>query len=253
MSGLRLRDLAWQLEKSDTDLWLAPALLDIAGPRTTITPVAGLPLLHMEHPAFSGLRRMIKSAFDRLMAAIALLLFSPLLLAVAMAIRLGDGGPALFPQERVGKGGQPFVLFKFRTMLVDAERQKSQLDELNETDGVLFKIRRDPRVTRVGAMLRRWSLDELPQLINVLIGNMSLVGPRPALPEEVAVYGDHVRRRLVVKPGMTGLWQVNGRSDLSWDESVRLDLRYVENWSFMLDLQILWKTGAAVGRGKGAY
>jgi lipopolysaccharide/colanic/teichoic acid biosynthesis glycosyltransferase len=153
----------------------------------------------------------------------------------------------------VGKGGQPFVLFKFRTMLVDAERQKSQLDELNETDGVLFKIRRDPRVTRVGAMLRRWSLDELPQLINVLIGNMSLVGPRPALPEEVAVYGDHVRRRLVVKPGMTGLWQVNGRSDLSWDESVRLDLRYVENWSFMLDLQILWKTGAAVGRGKGAY
>jgi exopolysaccharide biosynthesis polyprenyl glycosylphosphotransferase len=253
MSGLRLRDLAWQLEKSDTDLWLAPALLDIAGPRTTIRPVAGLPLLHMEHPEFSGLRRMIKSAFDRLMAAIALLLLSPLFLVVVMAIRLGDGGPALFRQERVGKGGQPFVLFKFRTMLVDAERQKSQLDELNETDGVLFKIRRDPRVTRVGAMLRRWSLDELPQLINVLIGNMSLVGPRPALPEEVAVYGDHVRRRLVVKPGMTGLWQVNGRSDLSWDESVRLDLRYVENWSFMLDLQILWKTGAAVGRGKGAY
>jgi exopolysaccharide biosynthesis polyprenyl glycosylphosphotransferase len=253
MSGLRLRDLAWQLEKSDTDLWLAPALLDIAGPRTTIRPVAGLPLLHMEHPEFSGLRRMIKSAFDRLMAAIALLLLSPLFLVVVMAIRLGDGGPALFRQERVGKGGQPFVLFKFRTMLVDAERQKSQLDELNETDGVLFKIRRDPRVTRVGAMLRRWSLDELPQLINVLIGDMSLVGPRPALPEEVAVYGDHVRRRLVVKPGITGLWQVNGRSDLSWDETVRLDLRYVENWSFMLDLQILWKTGAAVGRGKGAY
>jgi exopolysaccharide biosynthesis polyprenyl glycosylphosphotransferase len=253
MSGLRLRDLAWQLEKSDTDLWLAPALLDIAGPRTTIRPVAGLPLLHMEHPEFSGLRRMIKSAFDRLMAAIALLLLSPLFLVVVMAIRLGDGGPALFRQERVGKGGQPFVLFKFRTMLVDAERQKSQLDELNETDGVLFKIRRDPRVTRVGAMLRRWSLDELPQLINVLIGNMSLVGPRPALPAEAAVYGAHVRRRLVVKPGMTGLWQVNGRSDLSWDESVRLDLRYVENWSFMLDLQILWKTGAAVGRGKGAY
>jgi len=253
MSGVRLRDLAWQLEKTGTDLCVAPALLDVAGPRTTIRPVAGLPLLHLDHPEFTGLPRVIKAAFDRLIAAIALLIFSPLLLAVIIAIRLGDGGPVLFRQERVGKDGQPFVLFKFRTMLVDAERQKSQLDELNETDGVLFKIRRDPRVTRVGAMLRRWSLDELPQLINVLIGNMSLVGPRPALPEEVAVYGDHVRRRLVVKPGMTGLWQVNGRSDLSWDESVRLDLRYVENWSFMLDLQILWKTGAAVGRGKGAY
>jgi exopolysaccharide biosynthesis polyprenyl glycosylphosphotransferase len=253
MSGVRLRDLAWQLEKTGTDLCVAPALLDVAGPRTTIRPVAGLPLLHLDHPEFTGLPRVIKAAFDRLIAAIALLIFSPLLLAVIIAIRLGDGGPVLFRQERVGKDGQPFVLFKFRTMLVDAERQKSQLDELNETDGVLFKIRRDPRVTRVGAMLRRWSLDELPQLINVLIGNMSLVGPRPALPAEAAVYGAHVRRRLVVKPGMTGLWQVNGRSDLSWDESVRLDLRYVENWSFMLDLQILWKTGAAVGRGKGAY
>ena len=219
----------------------------------TIRPVAGLPLLHMDHPEFTGPPQVIKSVFDRLMAAVALILASPLLLAIVIAIRLGDGGPALFRQERVGKDGRPFVLFKFRTMVVDADQQKNLLIKLNETDGVLFKIRRDPRVTPIGAKLRRWSLDELPQLINVLIGNMSLVGPRPALPEEAALYGHHVRRRLMVKPGITGLWQVKGRSDLTWDEAVRLDLRYVENWSFMLDLQILWKTSSAVARGKGAY
>ena len=252
MSGVRLRDLAWQLEKSGTDLCVAPALLDVAGPRTTIRPAAGLPLLYLDHPEFTGLPRVIKSGFDRLAALIALMLASPALLMIMLAIRISDGGPALFRQERVGKDGQPFVLFKFRTMVMDAEQRKSQLNKLNESDGVLFKIRRDPRVTPVGAKLRRWSLDELPQLFNVLIGNMSLVGPRPALPEEAAAYGDHVRRRLVVKPGITGLWQVNGRSNLSWEEAVRLDLRYVENWSFMLDLQILWKTGSAVAQGKGA-
>jgi exopolysaccharide biosynthesis polyprenyl glycosylphosphotransferase len=253
MSGVRLRDLAWQLEKTGTDLCVAPALLDVAGPRTTIRPVAGLPLLHMDHPEFTGLRRVIKSGFDRFIAAIALLLASPLLLAIVTTIRLSDGGPALFRQQRVGKDGQSFTLFKFRTMVMDAEHRKDLVSQLNETDGLLFKIRRDPRVTPVGQRLRRWSLDELPQLINVLIGNMSLVGPRPALPEEAALYGDHVRRRLAVKPGITGLWQVKGRSDLSWDESIRLDLRYVENWSFVLDLQILWKTGSAVARGTGAY
>jgi lipopolysaccharide/colanic/teichoic acid biosynthesis glycosyltransferase len=153
----------------------------------------------------------------------------------------------------VGKGGRSFVLFKFRTMVPDAEAQKVNLATLNETDAVLFKIRNDPRVTPVGTWLRRWSVDELPQLINVLRGDMSLVGPRPALPEEAALYRDHVRRRLVVRPGLTGLWQVNGRAGLSWEESVRLDLRYVENWSFLLDVQILWKTWAAVRRGSGAY
>ena len=253
MSGVRLRDLAWQLEKSGTDLCVAPALLDVAGPRTSIRPAAGLPLLYLDHPEFTGLPRVIKSGFDRLAAFLILMLASPALFIIMVAIRIGDGGPALFRQERVGKDGQPFVLFKFRTMVVDAEQRKPQLSERNETDGVLFKIRRDPRVTPVGVMLRRWSLDELPQFFNVLIGNMSLVGPRPALPEEAAAYVDHVRRRLVVKPGITGLWQVSGRSDLSWEEAVRLDLRYVENWSFMLDLQILWKTGSAVARGKGAY
>ena len=253
MSGARLRDLAWALEKTGTDLCVAPALLDVAGPRTTIRPTAGLPLLHMDHPEFSGAKRLIKSGFDRTVAALALLFLLPVLAAVALAIRLSDGGPAFFRQTRVGKDGQPFTLYKFRTMVIDAEQRLAELAALNDTDGFLFKIRKDPRITAVGGWLRRYSLDELPQFINVLIGDMSLVGPRPALPDETRMYGDHVRRRLAVKPGITGLWQVNGRSDLPWDEAVRLDVRYVENWSFVLDLQILWKTWSAVIHGSGAY
>jgi exopolysaccharide biosynthesis polyprenyl glycosylphosphotransferase len=253
MSGVRLRELAWELEKTGTELCVAPALLDVAGPRTTIRPTAGLPLLHLDHPEFTGGRRVVKAAFDKALALTALLLSAPLLVVVAMIIRLADGGPALFRQSRVGRDGQTFTVYKFRTMVLDAEVRKAQLADHNEQGGVLFKIRNDPRITSVGGWLRRWSVDELPQLINVLLGDMSLVGPRPALPEEAARYGNLVRRRLKVKPGITGLWQVSGRSDLSWDESVRLDLRYVENWSFVLDLQILWKTCSAVVGGSGAY
>ena len=196
---------------------------------------------------------MLKGLFDRCVAAAALILLAPLMAALAAAIWLYDRGPALFTQVRVGKDGHAFRIYKFRTMVVDAEQRKAQLLASNDSDGVLFKIRQDPRVTAVGAHLRRWSFDELPQLFNVFLGDMSLVGPRPALPDEAAKYADHVRRRLVVKPGLTGLWQVNGRSDLSWEESVRLDLRYVENWSFALDLQILWKTISVLLRGSGAY
>ena len=253
MSGQRLRQLAWELEKTGTDLCVAPALLDVAGPRTTIRPVAGLPLLHMDHPEFTGARRVIKAAFDRTFALAGLVLAAPLFGVLALIIAMDDGRPFLFKQVRVGKDGRTFTVYKFRTMVADAEQLKAGLASWNEQPGLLFKIREDPRVTRSGSWLRRWSLDELPQLLNVIAGDMSLVGPRPALPEEAAMYGDHVRRRLAVKPGLTGLWQVNGRSDLSWDESVRLDLRYVENWSFVLDLQILWKTFAAVVRGSGAY
>ncbi|HEX9034966.1 MAG TPA: sugar transferase [Streptosporangiaceae bacterium] len=253
MAGSALRQLAWDLEKTGTDLCVAPALLDVAGPRTTIRPVAGLPLLHMDHPEFSGAKLLTKSIFDRLISLAALVAGAPLLATIALVIRLDDGGPVLFRQTRVGKGGRPFEVCKFRTMVPDAEARKAELADQNQMHGPLFKIRDDPRITRAGSWLRRWSLDELPQLLNVLAGEMSLVGPRPALPAEAARYGDHVRRRLAVKPGMTGLWQVNGRSDLSWDEAVRLDLRYVENWSLMLDLQILWKTWAAVARGAGAY
>ena len=253
MNGVELRKLAWELEKTDTDLCLAPALLDVAGPRTSIRSVAGLPLLYMDHPDLTGARQAIKSLFDRAAAASALLLLGPLFVAIAIAIKLGDGGPVLFRQVRVGRNGRPFSVCKFRTMVADAEKQKALLEARNEGNGVLFKIKDDPRVTKAGTWLRRFSLDELPQLFNVLVGQMSLVGPRPALPEEASRYGDYVRRRLAVRPGMTGLWQVSGRSDLPWEEAVRLDLRYVENWSFTLDLQILWKTWAAVTEGRGAY
>jgi exopolysaccharide biosynthesis polyprenyl glycosylphosphotransferase len=253
MDGIKLRTLAWELEKTGTDLCVAPALIDVAGPRTTVRPTAGLTLLHVDHPQLSGPRQMIKDLFDRSAAAIGLLAISPLMLAIAAMVRLSDKGPALFTQTRVGKDGKQFKIYKFRTMVVDAEARLAELRAKNESDGVLFKIRNDPRITLIGAWLRKWSLDELPQLFNVLLGEMSLVGPRPALPDEAARYADHVRRRLVVRPGLTGLWQVNGRSDLTWEESVRLDIRYVENWSFALDLQILWKTFAVMVNRSGAY
>jgi exopolysaccharide biosynthesis polyprenyl glycosylphosphotransferase len=253
MDGVTLRSLAWELEKTGTDLCVSPALLDVAGPRTTIRSTAGLTLLHVDHPRLSGFRLLLKGLFDRCAAAAALILISPLMIALAATIRLSDGGPALFTQTRVGKDGRAFRIYKFRTMIIDAEQRREALLDSNESDGVLFKLRKDPRVTAIGAHLRRLSLDELPQLMNVFLGDMSLVGPRPALRSETDKYADHVRRRLVVKPGLTGLWQVNGRSDLSWDETVRLDLRYVENWSFILDLQILWKTIAVLARRSGAY
>jgi exopolysaccharide biosynthesis polyprenyl glycosylphosphotransferase len=253
MDGVRLRSLAWELEKTGTDLCVSPALLDVAGPRTTIRPTAGLTLLHVDHPQLSGFRVVIKDLFDRCVAAAALILLFPLMVLLGVTIWLHDRGPVLFTQTRVGKEGRVFRIYKFRTMVVDAEKLRAELLSSNDHEGILFKIRKDPRVTAVGAHLRRWSVDELPQLLNVLLGDMSLVGPRPALPGEAAEYADHVRRRLVVKPGLTGLWQVSGRSDLSWEESVRLDLRYVENWSFALDLQIMWKTISAMVRRSGAY
>jgi exopolysaccharide biosynthesis polyprenyl glycosylphosphotransferase len=254
MDGIRLRSLAWELEKTGTDLCVSPALLDVAGPRTTVRPTAGLTLLHVDHPQLAGFRLVLKGLFDRCAAAAALVMLAPVMAALAAMIWLHDRGPALFSQIRVGKDGHSFRMYKFRTMVVDAEERRAELLTSNDSEGnVLFKLRRDPRVTAVGAHLRRLSLDELPQLFNVFLGQMSLVGPRPALPDEAEKYAEHVRRRLVVKPGLTGLWQVNGRSDLSWEESVRLDLRYVENWSFALDLQILWKTILVMLLGSGAY
>jgi exopolysaccharide biosynthesis polyprenyl glycosylphosphotransferase len=255
MDGARLQELAWALEKTGTDLYVAPALLDVAERRTTIRPVAGLPLLHLGHATLTGHKLLLKSAFDRVLAALALIVLAPALAVLAWAIRR-DGGPALFRHTRIGKNGLPFTLYKFRSMVVNADERKAELEALNEVNGVLFKIRRDPRLTPLGAWMRRWSLDEIPQLLNVVRGEMSLVGPRPwaALPyEKAATSGDHVPRRLAVKPGLTGLWQVSGRADLPWEESVRLDVRYVENWSLVLDLQILWKTVRAVLRGIGAY
>jgi exopolysaccharide biosynthesis polyprenyl glycosylphosphotransferase len=255
MDSARLRELAWTLEKTGTDLCVAPALLDVAGPRTSIRPVAGLPLIHLDHAKLTGPKRLVKGIFDRAAALTALLLLAPFLLAVACAIRICDGGPALFRQVRIGKDGQSFNLYKFRSMVVDAETRKAELEVLNEVNGVLFKICKDPRLTPIGGWLRRWSIDETPQLLNVLRGEMSLVGPRPwaALPYEKAARSrDYVPRRLAVKPGITGLWQVSGRASLPWEESVRLDLRYVEHWSLALDLQILCKTCRAVFSRTGA-
>lgn len=249
-----LRRLCWELEGTGVSVVVAPSLTDVAGPRIHIRPVAGLPLLHVEQPEFTGARRIAKGLFDRGAALAALVLLTPVLLVVAVLVRLDSSGPALFHQERVGKGGTNFLMTKFRSMHVDAEQRRAALVVADEAaDGLLFKIRKDPRVTSTGAWLRKYSLDELPQLLNVLRGQMSLVGPRPPLPSEVERYGDDVRRRLLVKPGLTGLWQVSGRSDLSWEESVRLDLHYVENWSLALDVSIILRTVKAVLQGSGAY
>ena len=253
LSTRELRELAWDLEGTGVDLIVAPSLTDVTGPRIHVRPVAGLPLLHLEEPSFGGARRLVKSVIDYLGALlIALLLLLPGLL-IAVAIRRGSKGPVFYRQERVGKDGSTFRIWKFRTMRVGADAEIAALASLNEHDGPLFKIRDDPRVTPVGGFLRKYSLDELPQILNVLTGSMSLVGPRPPLASEVEAYADHVHRRLLVKPGMTGLWQVSGRSDLDWEETVRLDLYYVENWSVAMDAMILWKTLFAVLKGHGAY
>jgi exopolysaccharide biosynthesis polyprenyl glycosylphosphotransferase len=249
----RLRRLAWDLEGTGIDLIVAPALTDIAGPRVSIRPVAGLPLLHVEQPDITGARYLLKEIAERAVALVIILLALPLMVVVAAAIKLTSPGPVLFSQTRVSRHGREFSIYKFRSMRVDAEALLQSLQQCNETDGLMFKMKQDPRVTSVGRWLRRWSLDELPQLLNVVRGDMALIGPRPPLPCEVAAYTDGVHRRLLVKPGMTGLWQVSGRSDLSWDESVRLDLYYVENWSLALDVQILARTVRAIVRGTGAY
>jgi exopolysaccharide biosynthesis polyprenyl glycosylphosphotransferase len=249
-----LRRLLWALEGSDVDVLISSALTDVTGPRISIRPVAGLPLLHIEEPELTGARRVLKMVVDLSVAAVAVAMLMPVFLAIGLAIRLTSPGPALFTQTRVGRDGQPFKIYKFRSMYTDAEARLAELEKHNErAEGLLFKMREDPRITRVGTFLRKWSLDELPQLFNVLNGSMSLVGPRPPLPSEVARYSGDVHRRLMVKPGLTGLWQISGRSDLEWDESVRLDLRYVENWSLAMDFVILWRTAFAVLRREGAY
>lgn len=249
----QLQSLAWQLEGTGIDLIVAPAVTDVAGPRVATRPVAGLPLLHVEEPTLEGPARVLKATFERTAAALALLLLSPVLVIIAVAVKATTPGPVLFRQERVGLNGRTFRLAKFRTMGERAEEELIHLADRNEHDGPLFKLREDPRRTRLGRWLRRWSLDELPQLWQVLLGHMALVGPRPPLPSEVERYEDHVHRRLLVKPGLTGLWQVSGRADLPWEEAVRLDLYYVDNWSISMDIAIIWKTLAAIVRGDGAY
>jgi len=248
-----VRDLSWQLEGAATDLVLAAGLTDVAGPRIHFRPVEGLPLIHVEIPQFDGAKHALKRALDVVFSGMALLVLSPLFLVLAALVRLDSAGGAIFSQKRVGRNGETFTMFKFRSMVTTSEAELAQLADANQGAGVLFKMKSDPRVTRVGRVIRKYSLDELPQLWNVFIGNMSLVGPRPPLPREVAAYENHVHRRLFIKPGLTGMWQINGRSDLSWDESVRLDLYYVENWSLTGDIIILWRTVKVLVHPVGAY
>lgn len=253
LSPGQVRQLSWQLEPGRQHLVVAPSLTDIAGPRLHIRPVNGLPLVHVETPRYEGGKLRLKRVFDAAASATLLLLLSPALIVVALLVRASSEGPVFFRQPRIGLRGERFEMLKFRSMYVDAEERLAELTATDEGNGVMFKMRDDPRVTPIGRLLRRYSLDELPQLINVLFGSMSLVGPRPPLEREVVQYSSHVHRRFLVKPGITGLWQVSGRSDLDWEATVRLDLFYVENWTFTGDLHILARTARAIFAGEGAY
>lgn len=254
LDGRGIRNLSWELEKLNIDLLVSPGVIDIAGPRLHMRPVSGLPLIHVEKPQYHGAKRFQKRLFDTLFSGVVLLCGLPGLVAIAIAIKLTSKGPIFYRQERIGLDGEPFEMIKFRTMVDGADRLLCQLAEMNECDGgVLFKMRNDPRITSVGRLLRKYSLDELPQFINVFKRDMSVVGPRPPLANEVRSYDDYAKRRLLVRPGITGLWQVSGRSDLNWEDSVRLDLFYVENWSMASDLLIAIKTVKAVLSHSGAY
>jgi exopolysaccharide biosynthesis polyprenyl glycosylphosphotransferase len=249
-----IRELIWQLETTDIDLVVSPGVMDVANARLTLQPYAGFPLLHVAKPQYEETNRFQKRAFDFCFALVALMVTAPIMLVCAVAIKLTSKGPVFYRAERIGIEGKPFTMFKFRTMVDGADTQIAHLLSLNEgAGGVLFKIRQDPRVTAVGRILRKLSLDELPQFLNVLAQDMSVVGPRPPLRREVENYDVEAKRRLLVKPGVTGLWQVSGRSDLSWEDSVRLDLSYVDNWSMAGDLMIVAKTVKVVLAGDGAY
>jgi exopolysaccharide biosynthesis polyprenyl glycosylphosphotransferase len=248
-----IRRLSWQLEGTATDLVIASVLTDVSAGRMSLRTAPGLALMNIRIPTYAGAPHQVKRTMDVLASLCALVpiaLVTPLL---AILIRLDSPGPAFFRQRRVGRDGHEFDIVKFRTMRVGAESELAALADANEAAGALFKVRRDPRVTRVGSILRKYSIDELPQFWNVLRGDMSVVGPRPPLPSEVRTYDDPVFRRLYLRPGITGPWQIGGRSDLSWQESVRLDLHYVENWSVVSDIGIMLRTASVVLRAKGAY
>ncbi|WP_354236205.1 sugar transferase [Arthrobacter sp. UYEF3] len=248
-----IRELGWKLEATGTELVLASSLTNVAGPRIHWRPVDGLPLVHVELPQYAGGKHVLKRAVDIVASSLALLVLSPVMLVLAIIVKRDSRGPIIFRQLRAGRNGMPFYMLKFRSMVQTAEIELASLQERNEGAGPLFKIRDDPRVTGCGRWMRKYSLDELPQFWNVLTGEMSLVGPRPPLPTEVERYEKFTNRRLLIKPGITGLWQINGRSTLPWEESIRLDLYYVENWSLTGDLIILWRTFRALRSPAGAF
>ena len=245
-----LRELGWSLRGTGTDLAVAPSVVDVAGPRIHVRPVAGLALLHLEEPSFSRGGLLIKRAVDVLGSTIGLVVLAPFLLVIGIMVRSTSPGPALFRQERIGYDGSTFLIYKFRTMVRGADAELHWLlAAQGKGERPLFKVDNDPRITRLGKLLRAYSLDEFPQLLNVLRGDMSLVGPRPQVDAEVALYSSTHRRRLLAKPGMTGLWQVSGRNEIAWEDAAELDLYYVENWSIGLDLVLLLRTFAVVLRG----
>jgi exopolysaccharide biosynthesis polyprenyl glycosylphosphotransferase len=247
INPMDMRRVGWELEARSVELIVAPALTDVAGPRIHSRPVAGMPLIHVSYPAFEGVKRLSKRVFDLVGSTLLILATSPILIAVAIAVKRSSPGNIIYRQQRIGRGGVSFGMLKFRSMTQDADDQlESLLDAQGKSDTPLFKVTNDPRITPIGHTLRRYSLDELPQLFNVFLGEMSLVGPRPQRAAEVALYDDAAHRRLIMKPGMSGLWQVSGRSNLSWEDSIRLDLYYVENWSLTTDITILWRTVRAV-------
>jgi exopolysaccharide biosynthesis polyprenyl glycosylphosphotransferase len=251
----KVKQISWNLQPGREHLVLAPSIVDIAGPRLMTRPVAGLPLIHVETPRFTLGQRIVKRGVDLVLTGVGIALLSPVLLLIAVLVRLDSPGPILFRQTRVGLRGETFTMLKFRSMVIDAEERLQALRDQARDAGndVMFKMKDDPRITRMGGFLRRFSLDELPQLFNVFGGSMSLIGPRPPLVHEVELYDPHVHRRFLAKPGITGLWQVSGRSNLSWDDTVRLDLYYVENWSLTGDVVILAKTVRAVLASDGAF
>lgn len=253
MGGQRMKQLAWQLEGTPTELLLTPRMVDVAGPRIHVRDAEGVSLLHVDLPRFAGWKHAAKRAFDILFSVIALILLSPVFLVIAILIKHEDGGPVIFRQERIGQDGHPFTIHKFRSMCLDAEAKIDDLINQSGGQATFFKLKDDPRVTRVGRVLRKYSLDELPQFWSVLKGPMSVVGPRPQVAREVAEYSRFHHRRLLTKPGITGLWQVSGRSDLSVEEGMRLDLRYVENWSLIGDIVIVLKTIVMMLHPHGAY
>lgn len=252
-TSMALRRIGWAIEGRSIELVVVPGLIDVAGPRIHMRHVSGLPLVHVEEPQVSRAGGWAKRAFDVVIASMMIMILAPLMLLIAIATKIQDGGPIFYRQERSGRGGERFQMTKYRSMVVDADLGLDDLMDFNDVDDVLFKMHNDPRITRVGKLLRRWSFDELPQLFDVIRGNMSLVGPRPPLPREVEQYPPDMHRRLLVRPGLTGLWQVSGRSDLSFDEAIRMDLYYVDNWSIVGDVIIILKTVRAVLKGSGAY
>jgi exopolysaccharide biosynthesis polyprenyl glycosylphosphotransferase len=253
ISASELRNLGWALEETSIDLVVAPAVTEIAGPRLKVSNVEGLPLLHLDQPVFSGSAKAAKRLLDLILSTVGLILISPFLIVIALIIKSHDRGTVLYSQKRVGQNNKEFNVYKFRTMYEGSHEKRDEVMAQTNKDLRLAKSPNDPRITKPGAFLRRWSIDEIPQIINVFKGEMSLVGPRPPLAVEVNMYEKSERRRLLVKPGLTGLWQVSGRSELDWEDAVRLDLYYVENWSLTLDILILIRTAAAVWRGEGAY